>query len=137
MNMISKKACLLAGSILLLLTACILILFLRQHTAQKPDTTYTAYLYQDGQLLQTIPLSQITDSRRFTIRASDGGYNTIEASGNGISIAEADCPDQICVLQGTIRDSLLPITCLPHRLVIELKPDDAAVSNISPDAVAY
>lgn len=136
MNMISKKACLLAGSILLLLAACVLVLFL-QHTAQRTDTTYTAYLYQDGQLVQTIPLSQITDSRRFTIRASDGGYNTIEVSGDGISIAEADCPDQICVLQGTIRDSLLPITCLPHRLVIELKPDDTAVSDISPDAIAY
>lgn len=134
--MISKKACLLAGSILLLLAACVLVLFL-QHTAQRTDTTYTAYLYQDGQLVQTIPLSQITDSRRFTIRASDGGYNTIEVSGDGISIAEADCPDQICVLQGTIRDSLLPITCLPHRLVIELKPDDTAVSDISPDAIAY
>lgn len=136
MNMISKKACLLAGSILLLLAACVLVLFL-QHTAQRTDTTYTAYLYQDGQLVQTIPLSQITDSRRFTIRASDGGYNTIEVSGDGISIAEADCPDQICVLQGTIRDSMLPITCLPHRLVIELKPDDTAVSDISPDAIAY
>lgn len=134
--MISKKACLLAGSILLLLAACVLVLFL-QHTAQRTDTTYTAYLYQDGQLVQTIPLSQITDSRRFTIRASDGGYNTIKVSGDGISIAEADCPDQICVLQGTIRDSLLPITCLPHRLVIELKPDDTAVSDISPDAIAY
>lgn len=134
--MISKKACLLAGSILLLLAACVLVLFL-QHTAQRTDTTYTAYLYQDGQLVQTIPLSQITDSRRFTIRASDGGYNTIEVSGDGISIAEADCPDQICVLQGTIRDSMLPITCLPHRLVIELKPDDTAVSDISPDAIAY
>lgn len=137
MNTISKKACLLAGGILLLLAACGLVLFLRQHTARKPDTTYTAYLYQDGLLLQTIPLSRITESQRFTIEASDGGYNTIEVSCDGISIAEADCPDQICVLQGTIRDSLLPITCLPHRLVIELKPDVPAASGTAPDAVAY
>ncbi|MDE5952038.1 MAG: NusG domain II-containing protein, partial [Acetatifactor sp.] len=66
--------------------------------------------------------------------AADGGYNVIEVSPGSIAIIEADCPDKLCVLQGPIADSLLPITCLPHRLVIELKPsgDDAA-----PDAVAY
>ncbi len=136
MNNVNKIACLLSGCILLLLTACLLILFLRRHTAQDPDTTYTAYLYQDGQLLQTIPLSQLAEPRRFTVEAPAGGYNTIEVSCQGISIAEADCPDQICVLQGTITDSMLPITCLPHRLVIELKPDDAA-SGDAPDAIAY
>lgn len=137
MNKISKKACLLAGGILLLLAVCVLVLFLRQHTVRQPNTPYTAYLYQDGQLLQTIPLSQITEPQRFTVEASGGGYNTIEVSVDGISIAEADCPDQICVLQGTIRDALLPITCLPHRLVIELKPDDSPASGAVPDAVAY
>lgn len=132
-----KKACLLTGCTLLVLTASILVLFWRHHTGQNPDTGYTAYLYQNGQLLQTIPLSQVTEPYDITIKASDGGYNLIRVFPGAIAITEADCPDQICVHQGTITDSLLPITCLPHRLVIELKPDATASSGNTPDAVAY
>lgn len=138
MNTLSKRACLLAGSIILLLTGCILILWLRQTSAWNADAC-TACLYQDGRLLQTIPLDQVTETYRFTVTAADGGYNVIEVSPGGIAIAEADCPDQTCVLQGILRGgfpgSPVPIVCLPHRLVIELKSDTA--SDNSPDAVAY
>ena len=43
-----------------------------------------------------------------------------------ICISEASCPDKICVGQGYISNSLVPITCLPHKLVIELRADNAA-----------
>lgn len=137
MNPLIKKACLLTSCTILVLTASILVLFLRHHIGQNPDTGYTAYIYQDGQLLQTIPLSQVTESYDITIKASNGGYNLIQISHGAIAITEADCPDQICVHQGTITDSLLPITCLPHRLVIELKSDSSASFDNTPDAVAY
>ena len=140
MNTLSKRACLLAGCIIAILAGCISILWLRQNGSRSFDT-YTAYIYQDGRLLQTIPLDQVTETYRFTVDATDGGYNIIEVSPDGIAIAAADCPDQICVLQGGLRghisDSLLPIICLPHRLVVELKPDGSASSDASPDAVAY
>ncbi len=137
MNVLSKRACLLAGCILLVLTASVLFWVFNRSAARDPDTTYTAYLYQDGQLLQTIPLSQVTQSYCFTLEAPSGGYNIIEVSTGAIAITEADCPDQICVLQGAIADSLLPITCLPHRLVIELRADDSGSTGSSPDAFAY
>ena len=136
MNTLSKRAWLLAGGIITILGCCVLILYLRQSSIQGSDT-FTACLYQDGRLLQTIPLDQVTETYRFTLDAANGGYNIIEVSPGGIAIAEADCPDQICVLQGRVTDSLLPITCLPHRLVIELQPGAPASSHNSPDAVAY
>ena len=37
-----------------------------------------------------------------------------------IRIAEADCPDQVCVNQGWISNGTVPIICLPHRLMIEI-----------------
>ena len=133
MNTLSKRAWLLTGGIVAILGGCVLILWLLRSGA-KSSGAYTACLYQDGSLLQAIPLGQVTETYRFTVNADDGGYNIIEVSPGGIAIAEADCPAQICVLQGRITDSLLPITCLPHRLVIELKPDN---SDASPDAVVY
>ncbi len=137
MDTLHKKACLLAGGILLLFGGCALILLLRQSGIQDSAAAYTACLYQDGRLQQSIPLGQVTETYHFTIDAADGGHNIIEVSPDGIAITEADCPDQICVLQGRITDSLLPITCLPHRLVIELIPDRSVSSDNSPDAVAY
>ena len=32
----------------------------------------------------------------------------------------ADCPDQVCVHQGWISDSTVPIVCLPHQVIIEV-----------------
>lgn len=136
MDTLTKRACLLACGILALLLACILILLRRQGNSQPPPTAHTAYIYQDGQLLQAIPLAQVSEPYLFTIEATDGGYNILEISPGGVSIAEADCPDQVCVRQGRITDSLLPITCLPHRLVIALRPDNASPGS-PPDAVAY
>ena len=135
MNTLTKRACLLTGCILAILIACVLVLVRRNNTAGV-DTPYIACIYQDGQLLQTIPLSRIQQTYTFTLTATGGGSNTIEVSPGGIAITQADCPDQICVLQGRITDSLLPITCLPHRLVIELKPGNPS-ADAPPDAMAY
>ncbi len=136
MNTLSKRACLLAGGLTALLAVCVSVLWLRQRGAQNA-ATYTAYIYQNGRLLHSISLDQVTETYRFTVDAAGGGYNIVEVSPTGISIAEADCPDQICVLQGRVSDSLLPITCLPHRLVIELNPQVPAPTGSSPDAIVY
>lgn len=135
MNTLTKRACLLAGVILTILISCALVLVLRRNGAGA-DTSYLACIYQDGRLLQTIPLDQVRETYAFTLEATVGGSNTIEVSPGGIAITQADCPDQICVRQGRITDSLLPITCLPHRLVIELKRADTSADDL-PDALAY
>lgn len=135
MNTLTKRACLLAGVILAILISCALVLVLRRNDAGA-DTSYFACIYQDGRLLQTIPLDQVRETYAFTLEATVGGSNTIEVSSGGIAIIQADCPDQICVRQGRITDSLLPITCLPHRLVIELKREDTSADDL-PDALAY
>lgn len=135
MNTLTKRACLLAGVILAILISCALVLVLWRNTAGA-DTSYLACIYQDGRLLQTIPLDQVQETYAFTLEATVGGSNTIEVSPGGIAITQADCPDQICVRQGRITDSLLPITCLPHRLVIELKRADTSADDL-PDALAY
>lgn len=135
MNTLTKRACLLAGVVLAILISCVLVLVLRRNAAGE-DTTYLACIYQDGQLLQTIPLDRVQETYTFSLEATAGGSNTIEVSPGGIAITQADCPDQVCVRQGRITDSMLPITCLPHRLVIELKPMDTSAAD-PPDALAY
>jgi hypothetical protein len=50
-----------------------------------------------------------------------GVHNTGHVDRGSIRVTEADCPDQICVHQGSITDDSLPIACVPHRLVIQIE----------------
>ena len=78
-----------------------------------------ASVYVDGALYGTYDLTAAVIPYEVTVR-SDYGYNTIRVSHGAIQVAEADCEGRDCVRQGAIHDSLLPIVCLPHRLVIEI-----------------
>ncbi len=78
-----------------------------------------AEIYQDGQLIKTIDLNQVKEPYSFVIEDESGGSNTVLVEPGRICISEADCPDQICVHQGWLKDNAAPIVCLPHRLVIQ------------------
>jgi hypothetical protein len=125
---LQKRAILLSIILLIILTAGSIFLYLRYtDTAEH----YTAYLYQNGTLLETIDLSTVTEEYSLTIISETGGRNQILVQPGAISVTDADCPDLICVHQGTIRNNLLPITCLPHGLVIELKPKHTNIDTIT------
>ena len=74
-----------------------------------------------------------------TIRFEDGSYNRFAIQDGYVSMPEASCPDQICVHQGFISTSLLPITCLPNRLVIRVREEAACLDDTTlvPDGVTY
>ena len=81
-----------------------------------------ADVYQDGVLTHSFPLDQMEEPFQLTLTSADGGTNLLEVRPGSIGILSADCPDLLCVKQGFLSDSLLPITCLPHRLVISIRP---------------
>lgn len=78
-----------------------------------------AEVYVDGSLVQTI------DMARDDIYVFDTSYgtNTVVVEGGEIRVSEADCPDKICVNMGSVSRSGETITCLPHKLVIEVHND--------------
>lgn len=135
-----QKHALFLTLIFLLLTAVSLVwigLQVRQPFGQ------TAEIYQEGQLIRSIDLSTVTESYTFTVTAENGGTNVIEVRPGAIGILSADCPDKLCVRQGFINNSLLPVTCLPNRLVIQIKDNAAAAGQASdfeeatPDIITY
>ena len=79
-----------------------------------------AVIKQNGKHLRTIDLSAVTVRQSFPIEGENGCSNTVEVEPGRIRILKADCPDQICVNQGWISDSSVPIVCLPNKLVIEI-----------------
>lgn len=75
----------------------------------------TAVIYKDGREIARVDLARVTES--YTIPL-DG--NVILVEPGGIRMQSADCPDQICVHQGTLHDAGR-IVCLPNRVLIEME----------------
>ena len=83
-------------------------------------TGVVARITLDGELVEEIDLSAVTEPYTFTLEGPGGFTNTIQVEHGRIRVLEAGCPDQVCVNQGYISDGTVPIVCLPNRLVIEI-----------------
>lgn len=92
-----------------------------------------ADIYQDGELLMSIPLDGSVAPHCFIVTGASGCVNEIEVRSDSIGIISASCPDKLCVHQGFISNTGLPIVCLPNKLVIQLREDDADLL----DTIAY
>lgn len=143
----AKTAVIISFLLFLLLFGSIAAILLSKTTAGR----YVADIYQNGTLLQSIPLYQVTESYSFEIRGENGCTNVVEVHPGSIAITTANCPDKLCVHQGAVSNSLLPITCLPNRVVIQLRQIDQKSSAgnydsednlgtadmITPDIITY
>lgn len=128
-----KPALAIAASLLILSLGSLFFLL-----PGRKASDYAADIFQDGILIETILLSEVQEERIFTIEGEGGCVNVIAVRPGSIAIISANCPDKLCVHQGFISDSRLPITCLPNRLVIQLRPVSVS-SEVpqAPDAIAY
>lgn len=102
-----------------LLLAVIAAASLGVYALRGPSGGMTAEVYVEGELYESIDLSAVAVPYEITIE-TEYGYNILRVSHGAIQVARADCSEQVCVNQGTITDSLIPITCLPHRMVIQI-----------------
>ena len=101
---------------LVLVVAAAAALLFQSRSAPSP----VARITRDGAVVEEIPLDQV--AAPYTITLEDSlGTNLVQVERGRIRIAEADCPDQVCVNQGWISDGTVPVICLPHRLVIEIR----------------
>ena len=114
----------------IILLCIVVMLSLVSIFALRHGAGYFARIYQDGVLIEAINLSETSDPQTITLQ-SDRGTNVIFAEYRRIRMLEADCPDGSCVRQNWVSSGMVPIVCLPHRIVIEIHGD----SGESVDAV--
>ena len=94
-----------------------------------------ANVYLDGECVRSIDLNAVTEPEIFTV-SGPAGNNTIQVEPGRIRVSHADCPDQICVNMGWMTpESLMPIVCLPNRLVIELEDASPEIDGAEIDGV--
>ncbi|TVX89585.1 NusG domain II-containing protein [Paenibacillus agilis] len=94
------------------------------------NKTMTAEITVDGKLFKQVML---TEEEQIITVPTDHGTNVLKVHNYGIEMIEADCPDQVCLSFGFVNRKGDTIVCLPHRVLIELKTDQAEESGI--DAV--
>ena len=52
---------------------------------------------------------------------------------NEIAVIDANCNDKICINQGYISNTIAPIVCLPHKIIIKIEesPKISEIDGIS------
>lgn len=110
--------------------------FVLLYRSRSDDTGRTAWIYQNGVCIQTIDLDTVTEPYTFEIKGEDGASNTIEVRPGEIAVISASCPDKVCVHMGFIKNEMLPISCLPNKLIIRIENNHASQAD-DPDAVSH
>lgn len=83
-----------------------------------------AKIYQNGDLIKEVELDKLNQPIEFSITDHNGHINTIRAEKGKICMASANCPDKTCVGQGWIENGIMPIVCLPNKIIIEITGTD-------------
>lgn len=130
---IRTAAFLITAFLILVTAACLLYLL----AVQSRTHSCVADIYQNGKLILSIPLEQTQEPYTLDIEGENGCINRIEIRPGSIGIVSADCPDLLCVQQGFIHSPVIPVTCLPNRLVICLRQAENTAWEDATDAVTY
>lgn len=78
-----------------------------------------------GRVTETLPLD--VDAQRLI--AGEGGVNRLVIENGTVWIAEADCPDALCVHHAPISRPGQSILCLPHRVAVTVAGDGAVIDG--------
>lgn len=111
-----KKKSFLWGLLLALIVAAGLLLYGKLGRGEG----MVAVVSVNGEVLERIDLSKVREAYDLDV-ATDFGRNIVHVEPGAISVTHADCPDQICVMQGRLSSSGIPIICMPNRLVISIE----------------
>lgn len=82
-----------------------------------------------GKLFKRLPLDN-NRSKRITVQ-TDLGKNIIEITNGKVKIIDADCPDKICIKDGSIDKPGDVLVCLPHKVLIQIKGESSETDDLS------
>jgi len=110
----TKQVKVIAALLIVVVAACCAALLLPKHGGS------VVRISQDGTVLREVALDQMTQPELIPVPAGEGHSNLIRVEPGRVCVVEANCPDQVCVNQGWISDSSVPIVCLPNKVIVEI-----------------
>ena len=82
------------------------------------NNSQTVVIESDGKVIRIISLNEVSSPYSIDIEYN-GRHNIVAVDKNYISVTDADCPDNVCVKHGELKNKFSPIVCLPNRLIIK------------------
>ena len=118
--------------IFILLIICLILSFISFILIKMPSKGTIANIYKDGVCIKSIDLSKVTSPYEINLTYDDE-VNIISVEKNKIAVIDANCNDKICINQGYISNTIAPIVCLPHKIIIkrEESPKISEIDGIS------
>lgn len=124
----NKRDLLLAGGVLLVAA---LLFWLWPTQSQPAQELLQVEVRRAGEVILSVPLAE---EGTYDLSGSRGAENVLRVEEGRASMLSANCPDQLCVLQGALEGTSGSIVCLPHRLVVRLS--GALPAGDAPDVIA-
>lgn len=94
------------------------LLFLLWTSLGKENSDAVAQIYVDGELYQSIDLSQVEEPYLLELDAQL--HVVLEVSPDGIRFVESECPDKICIHTGELTSPPDYAACLPARVAVKI-----------------
>ncbi len=104
----------IAAALVLAVAASAAWLLLRDGSVEHPHVVVEV----DGAVYCDYDLREVDGI--IPISSPNGGENRLYVQDDLVYMEKANCPDQICVKQGVIRDGSVPIVCLPNKVVVRI-----------------
>ncbi len=101
--------------IICLLIFAVVLSWFAYHVFYAGEANYVQ-IYVDNKQIKELPLQVDTT---YEIKQKNF-INTLVIRHGNVYMSHANCPDHLCVKQGTIKEEGASIICLPHRVVIQV-----------------
>lgn len=103
---------------ILVLLGLALLSALGIYVLESQESGSVVSIEQRGEVVEVINLQKVDSPYTQEIWGENGAYNLLSIEATGVSVIEANCPDQICVKRGVNDGSAGPIVCLPHQVIV-------------------
>ena len=119
-----RRDWILIGAILALAAVLAAVFYFQKRLAPEEGTAVVTVTI-DGELYGAYALSE---DREVDIDTRYG-HNHLSIRDGSAQVAEADCPDGLCMYQGRISQNGEMNVCLPHLLIVEVISGDGEASD--------
>lgn len=116
-----RKGDMLAIALVVMMAVIVAVCFLPKNSGGA----VTAEVYQDGNLIKTLPLDMDT-----TFEIAGKYTNTVTVSNGSVAITASNCPGEDCVHSGAIHTSGRSVVCLPNAVEVRITSQTSDVDFV-------
>jgi hypothetical protein len=121
-----KRSDRITAVVILVSAALVIVMWIVMHRTQGA----VAVIRVDGAVVATLDLTSPT-SRILHITGTLGPLVVVTDGNGSIRVAEATCPDQICVHTAPARSPGDQIICVPNRMVITVEGKGTSIDALA------